>query len=168
MEMNTRIQVEHPVTEEVTGVDLVKEQICVAAGQKLSFHERDIRQQGHAIEFRVNAEDPYKDFAPSPGKVSFAYFPGGRGVRVDTHVYSGYEIPPYYDSMVAKLIVHGQTRQEAIAKMARALSEVIIEGPATTVPLGQALLGDARFARGAYNTGFLEAFMKEAFLITPS
>ncbi|MFH0953693.1 MAG: acetyl-CoA carboxylase biotin carboxylase subunit [Verrucomicrobiota bacterium] len=168
MEMNTRIQVEHPVTEEVTGVDLVKEQIMVAAGQRLSFSEKDIHAQGHAIEFRVNAENPYKDFSPSPGTVSFVYFPGGRGVRVDSHVYSGYEISPHYDSMIAKVIVHGHSRQEAIAKMSRALSEFIVEGVSTTVPLGQALLGDARFARGEYNTSFLDSFMQEVFLITPS
>ncbi len=167
MEMNTRIQVEHPVTEEVTGIDLIKEQISIAAGRKLSFSEKDVRSQGHAIEFRVNAEDPYKDFTPSPGKVAFTYFPGGSGVRVDSHVYSGYDISPHYDSMIAKVIVRGHTRQEAITKMSRALSEFIVEGVATTVPLGQALLGDARFARGEYNTSFLDGFMQEVFLITP-
>ena len=167
MEMNTRIQVEHPVTEEVTGIDLIKEQISIAAGNKLSFSDKDLRPNGHAIEFRINAEDPYKDFTPSPGKVSFVHFPGGPGVRIDSHVYSGYEISPHYDSMIGKLIVHGRTRQEAIAKMSRALGEFILEGAHTTVPLGQALLGDARFARGEYNTTFLDTFMKEVFLITP-
>ncbi len=168
MEMNTRIQVEHPVTEEVTGIDLVKEQISIAAGKKLSFSEKDIQSRGHSIEFRINAENPYREFTPSPGKVSFVSFPGGPGVRVDSHVYSGYEISPHYDSMIGKIIVRGASRQEAIAKMSRALSEFIIEGPSTTVPLGQALLGDARFARGDYNTAFLDGFMKEVFLITPS
>ena len=168
MEMNTRIQVEHPVTEEVTGVDLIREQISVAAGNKLSFSEKDIHPQGHAIEFRINAENPYRDFTPSPGVVSFVCFPGGPGVRVDSHVYSGYEISPHYDSMIAKLIVRGKTRQEAISKLSRALGEFIIEGAHTTVPLGQSLLGDARFARGEYNTSFLDSFMKDVFLITPS
>ena len=168
MEMNTRIQVEHPVTEEVTGIDLIKEQISIAAGNRLSFNDKDLRPNGHAIEFRINAEDPYKDFTPSPGKVTFVHFPGGPGVRIDSHVYSGYEISPHYDSMIGKLVVHGRTRQEAIAKMSRALGEFILEGAHTTVPLGQALLGDARFARGEYNTRFLDTFMKEVFLITPS
>jgi acetyl-CoA carboxylase biotin carboxylase subunit len=168
MEMNTRIQVEHPVTEEVTGIDIVKEQISIAAGRRLSFSEKDIRYQGHSIEFRVNAENPYKDFAPSPGKVQFVYFPGGPGVRVDSHVYSGYEISPHYDSMIGKIIVRGHNRQEAISKMSRALGEFVIEGPSTTVPLGQALLGDARFARGDYTTNFLDGFMQEVFLISPT
>ena len=167
MEMNTRIQVEHPVTEEVSGVDLIKEQISIAAGNKLSFSEKDVRQNGHAIEFRINAENPYKDFTPSPGKVTFVHFPGGPGVRIDSHVYSGYEISPNYDSMIGKLIVRGRTREEAIAKMSRALGEFILEGAHTTVPLGQALLGDARFTRGEYSTTFLDTFMKEVFLITP-
>ncbi|MCX6997589.1 MAG: acetyl-CoA carboxylase biotin carboxylase subunit [Kiritimatiellaeota bacterium] len=165
MEMNTRIQVEHPVTEEITGVDLVREQIRVAAGGKLSFSERDLKFQGHAIEFRINAEDPAKNFTPSPGLVRAVHFPGGPGVRVDSHVYCGYEIPPYYDSMIGKLIVHAHTRAEAIARMARALAEFSIDGVATTVSFGQALLGDARFTRGEYNTAFLENFMKEVFLI---
>jgi acetyl-CoA carboxylase biotin carboxylase subunit len=167
MEMNTRIQVEHPVTEQITGIDIVREQIRIAAGQKLSFSEKDIRMNGHAIECRINAEDPYRDFTPSPGRVEWVNFPGGPGVRVDSHVYTGYEISPYYDSMIAKVIVHAHTREEAIAKMGRALGEFMIEGTATTVPLSHAVLGDARFARGEYNTNFLEHFMKEIFLITP-
>jgi acetyl-CoA carboxylase biotin carboxylase subunit len=166
MEMNTRIQVEHPVTEQITGVDLIKEQIRVAAGEKLSFSQKDIRSRGHAIEFRVNAENPYKDFAPSPGKVSFVNMPGGIGVRVDSHVYTGYEISPHYDSMIAKIIVTADTRQEAIARMSRALGEFMIEGVSTTVPVGQALLADARFERGEYTTTFLENFVKEGFLIS--
>jgi acetyl-CoA carboxylase, biotin carboxylase subunit len=167
MEMNTRIQVEHPVTEAVTGVDLIKEQIGIAAENRLSCNDRDLRPNGHAIEFRINAENPYKGFTPAPGKVAFVHFPGGPGVRIDSHVYSGYEITPHYDSMIGKLIVHGRTRQEAIAKMSRALGEFILDGVSTTVPLGQALLSDARFARGEYSTTFLETFMKEIFLIAP-
>ncbi|HMP71636.1 MAG TPA: acetyl-CoA carboxylase biotin carboxylase subunit [Kiritimatiellia bacterium] len=164
MEMNTRIQVEHPITEEITGVDLIKEQIRVASGQKLSFSQKDLAIDGHAIEFRVNAENPYRDFTPSPGKVDFVCMPGGIGVRIDSHVYSGYEISPYYDSMIGKIIVHARTREEAIARMSRALSEFMIEGPHTTVPLGLALLADARFQRGDYTTTFLEGFIKEGFL----
>ena len=167
MEMNTRIQVEHPVTEEVTGLDLIKEQISVAAGQRLSFSEKDLRFSGHSIEARVNAEDPYRNFTPSPGKINFLSLPGGPGVRVDSHVYNGYEISPHYDSMIGKIIVRGRTREEAIAKMSRALSEFVLEGVATTVPLCQALLGDARFAHGQYTTSFVESFMQEVFLITP-
>ena len=167
MEMNTRIQVEHPVTEEITGVDLVKEQISVAMGNKLSFSEKDVHPSGHSIELRINAEDPYKNFTPSPGKITFLNFPGGPGIRVDSHVYNGYTISPHYDSMIGKLIVKGKNRKEAIAKMARALSEFYIEGVHTTAPLGQAVLSDARFARGEYNTAFLESFVKDVFLITP-
>jgi len=163
MEMNTRIQVEHPVTEEVTGVDLIKEQIRVAAGEKLSLVQKQLNHRGHAIEFRVNAEDPARNFTPSPGKVEWVSFPGGPGVRIDSHVYSGYMVSPYYDSMIAKVIVHGKTRQEAVARLGRALSEFMIEGPSTTVPLGIALMNDARFMRGEYNTGFLEEFLKEGF-----
>ncbi len=164
--MNTRIQVEHPVTEEATGIDLVQEQIRVAAGERLSFSQKDISFKGHAIEFRINAENPYKDFAPSPGTVKWVNFPGGKGVRVDSHVYSGYVISPHYDSMIGKLITTGKTRADAIARMSRALNEFMIEGCHTTVPLGQALMGDARFARGEYNTSFLDGFMKENFLHT--
>lgn len=167
MEMNTRIQVEHPVTEEVTQRDLIWEQINVAAGQKLSFSEKEIHFGGHAIECRINAENPRRDFAPSPGVIKFAHFPGGLGVRVDSHVYSGYEISPHYDSMIGKIVARGRTREEAIVKMTRALSELIIEGVDTTVPVAQAILGDARFARGQYNTAYLENFMKEVFLLTP-
>ena len=165
MEMNTRIQVEHPVTEQVTGVDLIKEQIRVASGEKLSFSQRDIKPTGHAIEFRINAENPLKDFAPSPGKVQFVHMPGGIGVRVDSHVYTGYDISPHYDSMIAKLIVTAPDRATAITRMNRALSEFMIEGVATTVPVGQALLADARFQRGEYTTTFLENFMKEGVLL---
>ncbi len=164
MEMNTRIQVEHPVTEQITGVDLIKEQIRVASGEKLSFGQRDIKPRGHAIEFRVNAENPHKEFAPSPGKIQFIHMPGGIGVRVDSHVYNGYEISPHYDSMIAKIIVTADDRATAIARMNRALSEFMIEGVSTTVPVGQALLADGRFQRGEYTTTFLESFIKEGFL----
>ncbi len=165
MEMNTRIQVEHPVTEEVTGIDLIKEQIRVAAGEKLSFTQRDVQVRGHAIEFRVNAEDPYRDFTPSPGPVEFVHFPGGRGVRIDSHVYSGYDIPPYYDSMIAKIIVRGRDRDDALAILSRALQEFVVEGVHTTIPLGQALMGDARFRRGDYHTGYLEHYMQDTFMV---
>ena len=166
MEMNTRIQVEHPVTEEVTGFDLIAEQIRVAAGEKLSFSEKDVKVQGHSIECRINAENPYRNFTPSPGRVEWIHFPGGQGVRIDSHVYSGYEISPHYDSMIGKIIVKGRTRKDAIAKMYRALSEFMIEGVHTTVPLAQALMGDSRFARGEYNTHYLDNFMQESFLIS--
>ena len=165
MEMNTRIQVEHPVTERVTGIDLIKEQIRVAAGEKLSFRQKDVQINGHAIEFRVNAENPYKDFAPSPGKIEFLHMPAGPGVRVDSHAYSGYVIPPHYDSMIGKIIVHAENRRAAITRLSRALAEFMIEGVATTVPLGQALLVDARFERGEYTTSFIETFMKEGFIV---
>jgi len=152
------------VTEEITGVDLIKEQIRVAAGEKLSFAQKDLQIKGHAIEFRVNAENPYRDFIPSPGKIHFVNMPGGIGLRVDSHAYSGYEIPPYYDSMIGKIIVKAPTRAEAITRMTRALGEFMIEGPHTTVPLGLALMADARFAQGEYTTTFLEGFIKEGFL----
>jgi acetyl-CoA carboxylase, biotin carboxylase subunit len=161
MEMNTRIQVEHPVSEEISGVDLIQEQIRVAAGEKLSFSQKDVTLKGHAIEFRVNAEDPYRNFTPSPAKVNWVHFPGGPGVRIDSHVYNDYEISPYYDSMIAKIIVLGKDRSDAIRKMTRALSEFMIEGPHTTVPLGLALLADPRFANGEYNTNFLDRYMTE-------
>ena len=166
MEMNTRIQVEHPVTEMITGVDLIREQIRVAAGEKLSFSEKDIKFQGHAIEFRVNAEDPTKNFQPSPGKVNVVNFPGGPGVRVDSHVYSGYTISPFYDSMIGKIIVHAPTRAEAITRLGRALYEFAAQGVSTSVPVGQMLLGDARFVRGEYNTNFLESFLRESMQVS--
>ena len=133
MEMNTRIQVEHPVTEWITGVDLIKEQIKIASGEKLAFTQEDVKLEGHSIECRINAENPEKNFRPSPGKIENLYLPGGKGIRMDTAIYSGYEIPPYYDSMIAKLIVHGTTREEALRKMRSALGEVIIEGIDTNV-----------------------------------
>ncbi|MBU0677396.1 MAG: acetyl-CoA carboxylase biotin carboxylase subunit [Verrucomicrobia bacterium] len=163
MEMNTRIQVEHPVTEQITGIDLIKEMIRVAAGEKLPFSQKDIKPQGHAIEFRINAEDPQRNFAPSPGTVTWVSFPGGIGVRVDTHVYPGYVISPFYDSMICKLITTGATRAEAIARMDRAMTEFMMQGPPTTLPLGQAVINDGVFARGEYDTKYLEHFMKDGF-----
>ena len=161
MEMNTRIQVEHPVTEEITGVDLIKEQLRVASGKKLSFTQKDIKIKGHAIECRVNAENPYRDFTPSPGKVNLFYAPGGMGVRIDSHVYSGYSIPPYYDSMIAKIIIHADTREEAIAKCKRVLDETIIEGIHTSIPFSQFVLGCEDFVSGSYNTGFIEKITQD-------
>jgi acetyl-CoA carboxylase, biotin carboxylase subunit len=156
MEMNTRIQVEHPVTEMVTGMDLIKEQILVASGEKLSLQQEDVQFNGWAIECRINAENPAKKFMPSPGKVEMYLPPGGFGIRVDSAVYPGYSIPPFYDSMVAKLIVHGKTREEAIAKMKRALSEFVIEGVHTTIPFHLQLLDHPDFVKGEFNTKFLE------------
>ena len=158
MEMNTRIQVEHPVTEMVTGVDLIKQQILIAAGAKLSLKQEDISWNGWSIECRINAEDPDKKFLPSPGKVEMYLPPGGFGVRVDSAVYPGYEISPFYDSMVAKLITHGSTREEAIAKMKRALEEFIIEGVKTTIPFHIKLLSHEKFIEGDFNTKFLELY----------
>ena len=157
MEMNTRIQVEHPVTEQVTGIDLVKEQIRVAAGEPLSVPTGDFRLRGHAIEFRINAEDPVT-FAPNPGKVREFHLPGGPGVRVDTHVYRDYVVPPHYDSLMAKLVVSGKDRMEAIARGRRALEQFIIEGVKTSIPLHRAILNDDRFVRGDFSTRFMEHF----------
>ena len=156
MEMNTRIQVEHCVTEEVINFDLIKEQIKIAMGEKIS--GQDYIPQMHSIECRINAEDPYNDFRPSPGKITVLHQPGGHGVRVDSHAYSGYVIPPYYDSMIGKLITVAQTRQEAINTMHRALSEYVIEGVKTTIPFHLQLMKDERFLSGDFNTKFLESF----------
>ena len=156
MEMNTRIQVEHCVTEEVINYDLIKEQILIAAGYKIS--GRDYVPQMHSIECRINAEDPYNDFRPSPGRITVLHQPGGHGVRVDSHAYAGYVIPPYYDSMIGKLITVAQTRQEAIQTMYRALSEYVIEGVKTTIPFHLQLMQDERFRSGDFNTKFLESF----------
>ena len=142
MEMNTRIQVEHPVTEWITGVDLIKEQIKIASGEKLDFTQEEVKLEGHSIECRINAENPEKNFRPSPGKIENLYLPGGKGIRMDTAIYSGYEIPPYYDSMIAKLIVHGTTREEALRKMRSALGEVIIEGIDTNVDYLYEMISD--------------------------
>ncbi len=158
MEMNTRIQVEHPVTEAVSGFDLIKEQIRVAAGQPLSFAQDDIHLRGHAIECRINAEDPDNDFRPCPGKISALSIPGGFGIRVDTHVYAGYEIPPFYDSMIAKLIAYGKTRRDAINTMHRALDEFLVEPIKTTVDFHKKVLADSDFQKGNYSTHFIEKF----------
>ncbi|KZM58146.1 acetyl-CoA carboxylase biotin carboxylase subunit [Geobacillus stearothermophilus] len=158
MEMNTRIQVEHPVTELITGVDLVKEQIRVAAGEKLSLTQEDVSFNGWAIECRINAENPAKNFMPSPGKIAMYLPPGGPGVRVDSAAYPGYTIPPYYDSMIAKLIVHAPTREEAIARMRRALGEFVIEGIHTTIPFHIKLMEHEKFQSGEFNTKFLELY----------
>lgn len=156
MEMNTRIQVEHCVTEEVINYDLIKEQILIAAGHRIS--GKDYIPEMHSIECRINAEDPYNDFRPSPGKITVLHQPGGHGVRVDSHVYAGYVIPPYYDSMIGKLITVARTRQEAIDTMYRALSEYVIEGVKTTIPFHLQLMQDERFRSGDFNTKFLEGF----------
>jgi acetyl-CoA carboxylase biotin carboxylase subunit len=156
MEMNTRIQVEHCVTEEVINYDLIKEQIKIAMGEKIT--GKEYIPQMHAIECRINAEDPYNDFRPSPGKITVLHQPGGHGVRVDSHVYAGYVIPPYYDSMIGKLISVAQTREEAINTMSRALSEYVIEGVKTTIPFHQQLMKDENFRKGNFTTKFLETF----------
>ena len=155
MEMNTRIQVEHPVTEWVTGIDLVKEQLKIASGMPLEIAQEDVRIQGHAIECRINAENPQKNFRPSPGTIQGAHFPGGNGIRVDTCVYNGCKIPPYYDSMLAKLIVHAGNRKEAIAKMQSALGEVIIDGIDTNIDYQYEILKDEDYQSGNFDTGFL-------------
>jgi acetyl-CoA carboxylase biotin carboxylase subunit len=158
MEMNTRIQVEHPVTEMVTGRDLIKEMIAVAAGQPLSFGQKDVRFTGHAIECRINAEDPVRDFTPCPGKVGFVHLPGGMGVRVDSHVYQGYTISPYYDSMIAKVICHGLDRDEAVCRMIRALEECVVDGVHSTIDFQRAILMDPGFQRAELSTRFLEGY----------
>jgi acetyl-CoA carboxylase biotin carboxylase subunit len=159
IEMNTRLQVEHPVTEAVTGVDLVREQIRIAAGLPLSFAQEDIRFTGHAIECRINAENP-RTFAPSPGLVTDLHAPGGLGVRLDSALYAGYVIPPFYDSLVGKLIVHGRDRAECIARLRRSLSEMVIGGVETTAPLFQDLLRDPDILAGEYDIHWLEAWIK--------
>ena len=155
IEMNTRLQVEHTVTEMITGLDLVQQQIFVAAGEKLKFRQKDIELRGHAIECRINAEDPY-NFAPSPGKISTFHMPGGPGVRIDTHAYSGYTVPPHYDSMIGKLITHGATRDQAIARMRIALSEMLVDGIKTNIPLHADLMADAAFHLGGTSIHYLE------------
>ncbi len=155
IEMNTRVQVEHPVTEMITGIDIVREQILIAAGEPLSFRQKDVEIQGHAIECRINAEDP-DNFMPSPGRVSRCHPPGGPGIRVDTHIYDGYVVPPYYDSMIGKLIAHGHSRESALARMRTALSEMVIEGIKTNIPLHQEIMKDAAFEAGGANIHYLE------------
>ena len=161
MEMNTRIQVEHPVTEEVMGCELIKEQIRIAAGEPVSEHVVGVEPRGHSIECRINAEDPYRNFAPSPGTIDLWYAAGGKGVRVDTHVYSGYTVPPYYDSMIAKLIVTASSREVAIARMKRALSEFTIRGIKTTIPFQQEIIDHPDFIAGKYDIGWVAKFLEE-------
>jgi acetyl-CoA carboxylase biotin carboxylase subunit len=155
IEMNTRVQVEHPVTEMVTGVDIVKEQLRIAAGEKLSVRQEDIVMRGHAMECRINAEDP-DTFMPSPGLIDLFHMPGGPGIRVETHIYSGYRVPPYYDSMIGKLIAHGETRVSAIARMRMALTEMVIGGIKVNIPLLLNILSDAAFEAGSQNIHYLE------------
>ncbi|HSD54535.1 MAG TPA: acetyl-CoA carboxylase biotin carboxylase subunit, partial [Burkholderiales bacterium] len=161
IEMNTRVQVEHPVTEMVTGIDIVQEQIRIAAGQKLSVRQRDVNLRGHAIECRINAEDPFK-FTPSPGRITSYHPPGGPGIRVDSHVYQGYVVPPHYDSMVGKVIAYGASREQAIRRMRIALSEMVVQGIQTNIALHQELLTDARFLRGGTSIHYLEQKLAQA------
>jgi acetyl-CoA carboxylase biotin carboxylase subunit len=156
MEMNTRIQVEHPVTELVTGIDLVKEQLRVASGEPLSFSQDDVRITGHAIECRINAEDPSRNFAPTPGRITMFHPPGGPGVRLDTHIYEDYVVGPHYDSLLAKIICHGKDRDEAVARMIRALEELVVEGPSTSTPFHLAVLGEPTFLAGEATTKYIE------------
>ncbi|MGE5551786.1 MAG: acetyl-CoA carboxylase biotin carboxylase subunit [Bacteroidota bacterium] len=160
MEMNTRIQVEHPVTELVTGVDLVKEQLRIAAGEPLDLTQDDVCLRGHAIECRINAEDPNRNFMPRPGRIEFYHLPGGPGIRVDSFLYAGYTVPPHYDSMIAKVIAWGRDRGEAIARMRRALEEMVIDGIPTTIPFYLEVLSDPAFLQGEVSTGFVESFME--------
>ncbi|MBU4305043.1 MAG: acetyl-CoA carboxylase biotin carboxylase subunit [Candidatus Omnitrophica bacterium] len=161
MEMNTRIQVEHTVTEMVTGIDLIKEQIRIAAGERLEYSQDDIKLEGCSIECRINAEDPANNFMPCPGKIENLHVPGGRGIRIDSHVYSGYTIPPFYDSMIAKLIVHGKNRQEAIKIMQRALDEFVIGPIKTTIPFHKEVFSNPQFLRGKYYTNFVETLLEK-------
>jgi acetyl-CoA carboxylase biotin carboxylase subunit len=159
LEVNKRVQVEHPITEEVTGIDIVKQQILIAMGEPLRISQSDVQIKGHAIECRINAEDPFDEFRPSPGRIEMYYAPGGRGVRVDSHCYAGYVIPPNYDSMIGKLITYGTDRRDAMDKMSRALSEYMITGIKTTIPFEQAILQDPNFRRGVYSTAFVEQLL---------
>ncbi|MES9936228.1 MAG: acetyl-CoA carboxylase biotin carboxylase subunit [Sedimenticola sp.] len=158
IEMNTRVQVEHPVTEMITGVDIVKEQLRIASDMELSYKQEDIEIRGHAIECRINAEDP-KNFMPSPGDIKHLHIPGGPGIRVDTHIYSGYRVPPHYDSMIGKLVAHGETRDAALARMRTALSEAIIDGIKTNIPLHQEIMKDGAFIAGGANIHYLEKML---------
>ncbi len=162
LEVNKRVQVEHPITEEVTGIDIVKEQIAIALGEKLRFSQSDVQFKGHAMECRINAEDPFGDFRPCPGRIEMYYAPGGAGVRIDSHAYAGYTIPPYSDSMIGKLITVGRDRAEAMNRMSRALSEYMITGVKTTIPFEQAILQDLDFRRGNYTTNFVERILSGA------
>ena len=160
IEMNTRIQVEHGVTEEVTGVDLVKEQLLIASGRRLSYQQKDIKISMHCIECRVCAEDPSRNFAPCPGEINLYYSPGGHGVRIDSHCYSGYTIPPHYDSMIAKVMTYGRTRELALGRMDRALGEYLIRGIKTNIPFSRAIIRDPHFREGKYTTKFIEEFVE--------
>jgi acetyl-CoA carboxylase biotin carboxylase subunit len=159
LEVNKRVQVEHPITEEVTGIDIVKLQLLIAMGEPLRISERDVTFKGHAIECRINAEDPFDDFRPSPGRIEMYYAPGGRGVRVDSHAYAGYTIPPHYYSLLGKLITYGKDRREAMDKMTRALGEYMVTGIKTTIPFQLAILQDPNFRRGVYSTNFIEQLL---------
>ncbi|MBI4324054.1 MAG: acetyl-CoA carboxylase biotin carboxylase subunit, partial [Chloroflexi bacterium] len=159
LEVNKRIQVEHPITEEVTGIDIVKLQVLIAMGETLRISQGDVHFKGHAIECRINAEDPFDDFRPSPGRIEMYYAPGGRGVRIDSHAYAGYTIPSQYDSLLGKLVTYGKDRREAMDKMSRALSEYMITGIKTTIPFEQAILQDPNFRRGVYSTNFIEQLL---------
>ena len=161
MEMNTRIQVEHPVTELVTDVDMIKEQIRIAAGEPLSFAQKDVKISGHAIECRINAENPEKNFMPSPGRITDIHLPGGNGVRVDTHIYTDYRVPPNYDSMLLKLIVRGRNREEAIAKMRSALGELVIEGIDTNIDFQYDIVNNKAFETGKISTDFIETYFPD-------
>ncbi|MAZ43780.1 MAG: acetyl-CoA carboxylase biotin carboxylase subunit [Legionellales bacterium] len=160
IEMNTRIQVEHPVTEQITGIDLVKEQLKIASGQPLTIKQSDIVIRGHAVECRINAEDP-NNFLPSPGTINWFHSPGGPGIRMDTHIYSSYRVPPYYDSLIGKLIAHGATREEALLRLKNALREIVVDGIKTNIPLHYRLVQDANFIKGGTNIHYLEALLRE-------
>ena len=160
MEMNTRIQVEHPITESITGIDIVKEQIRIAQGEKLPFTQNDIKINGHSIECRINAENPNENFRPCPGVIKELHFPGGNGVRMDSAIFTGYEVTPFYDSMLAKLIVHAENRQEAIAKMRSALGEVVIEGIDTNIDYEYEIINNKNFQNGNFDVDFIEQFNK--------
>ena len=168
MEMNTRIQVEHPITEIVNGIDLVAAQIRIAMGENIRLEERDLEPKGHAIECRITCEDPFRDFAASVGTVSTWVAPGGPNVRVDSHLYSGYQIPPYYDSLLAKVITWGKDRNEAIARMQRALRETVVDGVASITPLHSMIMEDEAFRRAEVHTGFVGSFMTDnAYRLAP-
>ena len=162
LEVNKRIQVEHPITEEVTGIDLIRYQIMIATGESLKHSQSDVQFKGHAIECRINAEDPFNEFRPSPGRIEMYFQPGGRGVRVDSHAYAGYTIPAAYDSLIGKLVTFGRDRREAMDKMSRALSEYMITGVKTTISFQQAILQDPNFRRGVYSTAFVEQLLSGA------
>jgi acetyl-CoA carboxylase biotin carboxylase subunit len=165
--MNTRVQVEHPVTELITGVDIVQEQIKIAAGEKLTLRQRDVEFRGHAVECRINAEDPFK-FTPSPGRITSWHTPGGPGVRVDSHAYNGYFVPPTYDSMIGKVITYGATRDQAIKRMRIALSEMVVEGILTNIPLHRELMLDAKFVEGGTSIHYLEQRLAAKHQSAPS